>query len=475
MGRKRLEESSSSDDSSSDEEFVPETKTGRGRGRKILVKKTAKNEEVQRKIVTAKRTRSSRRLKVDDDDSDVDDVSSGAAEKGAVMRDVKNEPSSRVGSDRLFTGMSTHSVDSVRQSSRKPFNVIHSLINTSLNLRFKSLALNQSYDYCLNNVTKVLLPNLVSIPVSMNKIGSPRIMSLAWHPTDSNVLIVGGKHGDMYHISDFEFAIPAEEKLPSATNYQLLDSVGPAGGLTQIKFDPNNQDRLYTTSIAGIVARLDLVTKDHLSIFQVEDPRGDHLDHWFTALDVDEDKNRVQVGDNKGYFHFMPKNLEGSKKCSFSSHKLHKNKITCIDHYPKQPNLVATCSTDSTVKIWDLRLVKEEKPIKMMLFEGPVEAGFFSKTNGGTFVTSDQRHRITKFCTSSWSQELMIQHPQDTFQHLTPIKGSWHPTTDVFAIPRYNIKDKSDGNGRIDFWNMKSGEHVFSLEDPKYNGIKSGD
>lgn len=108
------------------------------------------------------------------------------------------------------------------------------------------------------------------------------------------------------------------------------------------------------------------------------------------------------------------------------------------------------------------------KPIQeITTFNGPVESGFFSKTNGGTFATTDQRQEVRFYCTSSssdWKHEVTVDHPQDTFQHLTPIKGFWHPMVDLFGVSRYNSKDKNDSRG-IDFFDPKGfgSQRIFEL------------
>ena len=56
------------------------------------------------------------------------------------------------------------------------------------------------------------------------------------------------------------------------------------------------------------------------------------------------------------------------------SHRLHKQKIQHSEFVPSAPHLLLTASNDRTIHLWDLRQVKESKPIPLITYETPATA-----------------------------------------------------------------------------------------------------
>ncbi|KAI1308967.1 DNA damage-binding protein 2 [Halotydeus destructor] len=319
-------------------------------------------------------------------------------------------------------------------------------------------------------VKELLIPNLTSVQLSLYHVDSPRIMSLEWHPRIPHLLLVGGKHGEILSISDFEMSLPNTDKMAGTKNVQILDACGPAGGLTTIRFDPVLDDVYYSTSISGEVSRATLDSKVNQSIFQTHRTSGKCLDHWFTGLDVHPSNKMLYVGDNKGNLHIMPQN--GGE--DFDFHRLHKSKIHCVDIHPRNHNILATSSVDYSVKIWDIRKLKVESPLEILKFEGVINSGFFSRQDGGKFVSlsSQKKGAIQIFSSTNWKQLHSIDHSADVFQHLTPIKATWHPLADVIVVGKYQAGKKENSNA-VDFFDAESGERIHQIESTDHVGIKS--
>ena len=325
-----------------------------------------------------------------------------------------------------------------------------------------------------SQIVALNIPKLVPIPLSWSNVNTPRIMALEWHPRKPNMLLVGGKHGEVHLVSDFEHCLPAAEKWPGSRNEPLREVSGPGGGLTGINFDVFDDNVYYTCSIDGMVASADATRPHHHNeLFRTTHRRDACLDHWFTAMDPYPGGKLLYVGDNKGSLHIMP--VDGKGKIMVR--KLHKSKIHSVEFNPRDSNVFLTCSIDRMVKLWDIRHVSKEIPLKIIDFNEQVNSALqcasFSKVNGGTFVVTDQKESIFVYNSGSYQLERTIKHFNHTFQHLTPIRTDWHPSADILIVGRFKGGDKSNSN-QIDFIDVHTGKYVYSIEpEGDMMGIKS--
>lgn len=141
--------------------------------------------------------------------------------------------------------------------------------------------------------------------------------------------------------------------------------------------------------------------------------------------------------------------------------------------------MFATASVDQTVKIWDLRNIKNKTNFLHLLpHEKPVNAAYFSPTHGAKLLTTDQHNEIRVYSSSDWTKPLhLIPHPHRQFQHLTPIKATWHPRYDLIVVGRYpdpKFPGYTPSELRtVDVFDGNTGEMVCQLYDPNASGIIS--
>ncbi|KAM7396802.1 hypothetical protein PAMP_019813 [Pampus punctatissimus] len=282
-----------------------------------------------------------------------------------------------------------------------------------------------------------------------------RITCLEWHPTHPTMLAVGSKGGDMYL---WDFGVPAKTT--------FIQGMGPGDSVTDMKFNQLNPTQLFTSSMGGTTALRDFSGRT-LTVFA----NTDTMHYWYCCVDVSVSRQMLVTGDNMGQLLLL--GLDGQK---IFSDKLHKAKVTHAEFNSRCDWLLATASVDHTVKLWDLRNMKDKKSfLHDMPHEKAVNSAYFNPLDCSKLLTTDQYDQIRVYSSSDWSKpQQIIQHPHRQFQHLTPIKATWHPVYDLVVAGRYPDERVCPGDQRtIDIFDANTAELVCQLQDPTASGIKS--
>ncbi|XP_064368757.1 DNA damage-binding protein 2 isoform X2 [Dromaius novaehollandiae] len=285
-----------------------------------------------------------------------------------------------------------------------------------------------------------------------------RVTCLEWHPTHPSTVAVGSKGGDII-LWDYEVL----------NKTCFIKGMGAGGAITGMKFNPFNPSQLYTSSVAGTTTLQDF-NGNTLRVFtSTED-----WDCWYCSVDVSASCGAVVTGDNVGNVVLLSTSGEEIWKL-----KLHKKKVTHVEFNSRCEWLLATASVDQTVKIWDLRNIKDKTNFLHVLpHDKPVNAAYFSPTDGAKLLTTDQRSEIRVYSSSDWTKpQHLIPHPHRQFQHLTPIKATWHPRYDLIVagrypdpkFPGYTVNELRT----VDIFDGNTGEMACQLHDPNASGIIS--
>ncbi|KAM8890983.1 DNA damage-binding protein 2 isoform 2-T2 [Spinachia spinachia] len=282
-----------------------------------------------------------------------------------------------------------------------------------------------------------------------------RITCLEWHPAHPTTLAMGSKGGDIY-LWDFE--VP--------TKKVFLQGMGVGDSVTDMKFNKLNHTQLFVSSMGGVTALRDL-NGTTLTVFA----NTDIMNYWYCCVDVSISRRMLVTGDNVGQLVLL--GLDGQK---IFSNKLHKAKVTHAEFNSCCDWLLATASVDHTVKLWDLRNIKDKKSfLHEMPHEKAVNSAYFNPLDCSKLLTTDQYDEIRVYSSPDWSKpQHIIQHPHRQFQHLTPIKATWHPIYDLVVVGRYPDDRVFPGDQRtIDVYDANTSELVCQLQDPSAPGIKS--
>uniref|UniRef100_A0AAV2L513 DNA damage-binding protein 2 n=2 Tax=Knipowitschia caucasica TaxID=637954 RepID=A0AAV2L513_KNICA len=240
-----------------------------------------------------------------------------------------------------------------------------------------------------------------------------------------------------------------------------------------MKFCPTDLSKVYTASGDGTVTLQSFEGLPSSVLFGSSDclHQNHNVCFWYCCLDVSVSRQMLATGDNVGNLFLL--SLDGQK---IFGEKLHKAKVTHAEFNPRCDWLMATSSVDHTVKLWDLRNLKDKSSFLHDLpHEKAVNAAFFNPVDCSKLLTTDQFDQIRIYASSDWTTpQHVIQHPHRQFQHLTPIKATWHPTYDLVVAGRYPDARVCPGDLRtIDIYDSNSAELVFQLQDPSVPGIKS--
>ncbi|XP_037621934.1 DNA damage-binding protein 2 isoform X1 [Sebastes umbrosus] len=289
-----------------------------------------------------------------------------------------------------------------------------------------------------------------------------RVTCLEWHPTHPTTMAVGSKGGDLY-LWDFE--------VPMKKNF--LQGGGAGDFIGGVKFCPTDLSKVYMASGAGTLTLQSFEGHTPTVLSRTTDCGHDNHNvcYWYCCVDVSVSRQMLVTGDNVGQLVLL--GLDGQK---IFSDKLHKAKVTHAEFNPRCDWLLATASVDHTVKLWDLRNLKDKKSfLHEMPHEKAVNSAHFNPLDCSKLLTTDQYDQIRVYSSPDWSKpQHIIQHPHRQFQHLTPIKATWHPVYDLIVAGRYPDDRVCPGDQRtIDIFDSNTAELVCQLQDPSAPGIKS--
>ncbi|XP_075238038.1 DNA damage-binding protein 2-like isoform X3 [Lycorma delicatula] len=284
-----------------------------------------------------------------------------------------------------------------------------------------------------------------------------RITAICWHHAISqqNVIAVGIKNG--YILIGKVCQITKEFK-----HLSTFDEIGKGFAIYALKFDPQINENIYSACWDGSVTLKNV--ENGLSSVILSKTFDNQ---WFTSIDVSKDGDFLISGCTAGRLHMVDRN----GKILFNN-IIHTQRILSVQLCPRDKNLLATTSLDRTVKLWDLRYIKDKSSYTMSLqHSSPPAVAAFSQTGCNQLLTSDQYKEIRVYSASNWKLLNIIEHPHRQFMHITPIRASWHPTSDIIIIGRYpdpSLSSYTEGEPRtIDFFCPAMGKTLYQL-------IKSG-
>lgn len=289
-----------------------------------------------------------------------------------------------------------------------------------------------------------------------------RITCIEWHPTHPNALAVGSKGGDIV-LWDYKMV----------NKISFIQGKGAGDFIGGMKFCPTDFSKVYTASGDSKLTVQSFEGLQATTLSRTPDCGHDHHNvcFWYCCVDMSVSRQMLVTGDNVGRLQLL--GIDGKE---IFSQKLHKAKVTHAEFNTRCDWLLATASVDHTVKLWDLRNIKDKTSfLHEMPHDKAVNSAHFNPLDCSKLLTTDQYDQIRVYSSSDWSNpQHIIQHPHRQFQHLTPIKATWHPMYDLIVAGRYpDDRVLPDDTRTIDIYDANSAELVCQLSDANTSGIIS--
>lgn len=340
-------------------------------------------------------------------------------------------------------------LNAVTPLSERSSNLLHYLQLQTIGQKCRPRLVKSVYNSIINVVSELQLCR-TACPFDR------RVTAMEWHPTNPDVLAVGSKGGDI---------ILWDTK--NVNNDKFIQGIGAGGIINALKFWPEDHKKVLSAAVDGRVTLHDFEGKRTQVLADTTNPH----DYWYCSVDVNEQRRMIVAGDNVGNTQLM--SYDGKKIFDF---RLHKNKVTHTEFSPREDWLLCTSSTDQTVQFWDVRMMKDRKSFLYLLkHDKPINSAYFSHTDGCRLLTTDQYNQVRVYKAPEWTLEQTVLHPHRFFQHITPIKASWHPLQDLVVVGRYpdpKFEGYTEGELRsIDIIDIDNGDIVCRLSDPTASGL----
>lgn len=179
--------------------------------------------------------------------------------------------------------------------------------------------------------------------------------------------------------------------------------------INALQFHPNDNTKLYSVSYDGTARCMDIERGHFDFVASVE--KDTRLQHGT----LDPNGNLLYLSDTEGTVRCFDVR---SKQLTWSS-VLHDNKINTVDCHPNEPHYFVTASLDRSVKIWDARNIKKNKPQTVVVCTDgrSVNSAKFSPC-GSQILTVSMMHQLNLYVDAhKRAAEKIIRKPDIHCRH----------------------------------------------------------
>ncbi|EMR08393.1 hypothetical protein PNEG_03230 [Pneumocystis murina B123] len=269
------------------------------------------------------------------------------------------------------------------------------------------------------------------------KIVPERISCIIVHPsTTKKIVFAGDKIGNMgiwdmdgsktHRIKNEDENSELEE--PLIHHYRLH-----SGLISTFKFNPFSTNTLYSSSYDGTVRAVHLEKELSTEIY-VSDGGNSNNPSSISALVVHPKGDRIYLTTIDGRFVMKDIRSRGA-----STYQLHDKKIGGLSIHPCAPYLICTSSLDRTMKIWDLRMISNSRPISHIgtyISRLSISSAYWNSE--GSIVATSYDDTITIFDNPNYklwtndtklndmSPNCTIKHNNQSGRWVTILRAQWH-------------------------------------------------
>jgi len=308
------------------------------------------------------------------------------------------------------------------------------------------------------------------------KVLQERIYSVVLHPSTNRIIAAtGSKNGQLaiwdatalYYDHDTTFGSDGGQA-KSVTPYYLFHP--HSGSLATLRYNPGNATQLLSCGYEGSIMCMDMQKGCFDTVYSAP---NDFDEQYISTFDFfgPSNGNEIAFSDMSGYLSTMDRRSSSPAE----RFHLHHKKIGGMSVSPVRPELIATCSLDNVVCIWDRRALKpsDSLPLAKFDYKRAVTAVQFHPTKAESLVSTcyDDHVRIHHDALSDAPTEIAVRHNNQTGRWITTFKACWDPksTADTSHVV------VGDMNRGVDLIDGKSGiTHNFTSEfltaQPAVNG-----
>ena len=260
-----------------------------------------------------------------------------------------------------------------------------------------------------------------------NKLTKKRCTTMAFHPASTlsrTVLVSGDKAGQVGVVAyDDHRRLHHDGVLQCAFEPH-------AGGVNSFCFHARTHD-LYSCSNDGSIRHFSFEAQTFADAFV-----NDGEDGLYTITSSAHHPSSLFTCDRKGDLIVLdassPSSLTVSSRTSLS-----RLKVNCVDVHPGG-HLLASCGNDRTVRLWDLRRMKDDQALHTFEHGYSVNSVYFSPSGELLLSTCiDDLLRVwgvTGEDVGAWSDCVRLRHNNHTGRWVTLFRARWTGTDDAFLV-----------------------------------------
>jgi len=262
-----------------------------------------------------------------------------------------------------------------------------------------------------------------------------RIYYIAMHPSPVKPLVFAGDKVGNLGIWDVFGSVEGDDEdhnpTPLVTSYKVHSRT-----ISQFIFSPTDATKLYTSSYDTTIRVLDLSTGVATEVYYLADDEED-VDALISSVQLHPD------GDTLFFANFYGKVgkldiRESPKTRKTTFYPLHEKKIGGLSIFPSLPSIIATCSLDRTMKLWDLRKMSGKHPAQYGEYESTKSISSAEFNRAGDIVATSYDDTLAVFNgfvpeTLAVGKKLgamtptqRILHNNQTGRYVSVLKARWH-------------------------------------------------
>lgn len=253
------------------------------------------------------------------------------------------------------------------------------------------------------------------------KLFRSRIYSMAVHPGSGHILAVAGsKEGELGFWDATEVIASPDFQVREEWQPRCFLFSPHSSSISNLKFDPFDCSRLFTTSYDGSCLKMDLGQGTFEPWYQASPKSGAVT----TGFDLTMDGRSALHSNTDGVLHLTDLRTHQTNL----QLQLHQSKIGGLSLSPVNQNALVTCSNDRTICLWDLRKLVSSEPLSSLPYKNAVTAVSYHPFLRDTFASTCYDDHVRIHNTTRGGQEVLgIPHNNQTGRWVTLFKAVWDP------------------------------------------------